>query len=1487
MSNQLQVSGEAKIRAIQGPVVANSGVITALDGDASEYVRGDGTLADFPTSTGGGSSVSYYLNTSVSQGTIGGVAYKQLSKTPISGAGTDITTSVNGYIASYITDANDPALLEVPAGNFNCEFYFSVNSNSHNPYVYAEVYKYDGTTFTLLGSNVSIPQYLSNGTTLSPYYFAIAVSTAVLTVTDRIAIRIYVNVDGRTVTLHTENNHLCQVVTTFSKGLISLNNLTRQNQFFGTGTSGTDFAISSATATHTFNLPVASASNTGKLSSTDWSTFNGKVPYTGAIANVDLGSFDLTADVITGATGSFTSSGAGIALNITKAGNNEGLYINKTSGSGNAATIVGTLEATTLVKTGGTSSQFLKADGTIDSSAYISLGSLSATSPIFYNSTTGVISSQAASATLEGYITTGTQTIAGLKTFSATLATNALIVSGQLTLYSTITNGSYTYTLPSATGTLALTSQIISISGTPNVIPRFNSAGTNIESGSILDYGTVIGTPPAGFVTVNARLTVNNYTEVNRYLSIIQNVDSSWALPSTGTSLEAFVTSTAGGTLITDTAYLRPRKASDDTFKRFIIQGDDLILNDTTSRRTLINKSSNAQTTSKLEVAGYARFDAAVNINSVLYFNATDSTTPTYLQAPSGNVTLLTTGTITLGTNSVSKFVFDVNGALNLGTSDNSNIININNQFSTLNSTLQGVHITPSILSASNSVLYTGVKSYPQFFLSFAGGANAYITHYSAINANNTANTANQIGVYIDNLTSVSGSYGIQSIINTATGSYNLYISGTAHNYLKGRLGVDQTNPLYAIDVTGDVNVTGNFKVNGTNLTQGVSGSGTQHYIPKFTSATSVGDSKIYQAPASGHLLVNTTYDYSASGGYLQVAGGFTTESFANIIYGSAPYVGNTVTLSLVNGNTVLSTGDRTYFIENKINTGSTSANYYLNYWNGNTGTTRYTLDHNGLHTFNNEVSISGATSIGGTLTGVSATFSGTLGITGALTGTTANFTGALNGTSATFTSAVTAPILVAKGSINYVDFLYSINDTLSHRIIAASYSATVPANNTLEFKVANQANGQATPLTLYGDGSSVFTNNLSIIAASNILLKLTSATSSSPIVDIELLRGTNTIWGSDAYTDYRIRSESDNLIIQSGTSGVTTTSLTIASTGATTFSSSLEAGKSGSLTVGDLFVDNPNKTVYVGRQSATGGDNSIFIVRNRLNSTYFYIDPSNDLAYFNNCKVGIGATTPNEALTIAGLFGNIRVYGRSGVSNNVISSNLYWNGSAWLHDNTSYGAAQIILSAQSGAIIFGTTGATSGDADERMRIRSDGNTTIGFTDGYSNIRLNVRGVDTSSSNFALHAETSTGTNFYVRNDGLINTGLKAASPYNQAITGRSAIIESTGSLGYLVSTRESKANIESIKNVDFINQLNPVQFNYRKKDTNTNEFTDELYDNITYGFIADEVEKVNKELVFYKENGSLAGVEYNNMIAILTKAIQELELRIKQLENK
>ncbi len=58
--------------------------------------------------------------------------------------------------------------------------------------------------------------------------------------------------------------------------ITSVNSLTAASQTLTTGTTGTDFNISSAGSTHTFNLPSASAGSRGVLSAADWATFNGK-----------------------------------------------------------------------------------------------------------------------------------------------------------------------------------------------------------------------------------------------------------------------------------------------------------------------------------------------------------------------------------------------------------------------------------------------------------------------------------------------------------------------------------------------------------------------------------------------------------------------------------------------------------------------------------------------------------------------------------------------------------------------------------------------------------------------------------------------------------------------------------------------------------------------------------------------------------------------------------------------------------------------------------------------------------------------------------------------------------------------------------------------------------------------------------------------------------------------------------------------------------
>ena len=267
--------------SVSGNPITTSGTLAVTGaGVVSQYVRGDGSLANFPTTSGGGASVSYYLNGSVSQGTFGGVAMKEINKTPIIGAGTDFTINANGYIQSFITDANDPNQLSIPAGNWNFETYFSASSNGGSPSFYVELYKWDGATLTLIASNSATPEGITNGTTIDLYLTALAVPQTTLALTDRLAVRIYVTHSGRTITLHTENSHLSQIITTFSTGLTALNGLTDQVQNFAVGTSGTDFAISSVTDIHTFNLPTASATNRGALSTTDWSAFNAKASYT-------------------------------------------------------------------------------------------------------------------------------------------------------------------------------------------------------------------------------------------------------------------------------------------------------------------------------------------------------------------------------------------------------------------------------------------------------------------------------------------------------------------------------------------------------------------------------------------------------------------------------------------------------------------------------------------------------------------------------------------------------------------------------------------------------------------------------------------------------------------------------------------------------------------------------------------------------------------------------------------------------------------------------------------------------------------------------------------------------------------------------------------------------------------------------------------------------------------------------------------------------
>ena len=462
------------------PLTSNGTIAVTGAGVASQYIRGDGTLANFPTSGGGGSSVAYYFNSSVSQGTLGGVAYRELSKVPIIGAGTDITIATNGYIANYITDAGDPSLLEIPAGNWNFEMFFSASSGGGSPSFYVELYKYDGTTFTLISSSSATPEGITNGTAIDLYTTALAVPLTTLTLTDRLAIRVYVNNSGRTITLHTENSHLCEVITTFSTGIAALNGLTAQVQYFATGTSGTDFNISSSTATHTFNIPDASATNRG-LITTGTQTIAGLKTITGVslilspvsgdagILNIKRGAFAGGINDYT----SITSQADDLSLVSLTSSTNRSIkfdFSSITSGIlrtytlPNASGTLALLESTQTfsgVNTFSALTSFTFSSGTrMDYGPYLTKGSVPT---VFSGSTTNIYSD----ATTNNIVIRDTSSIAKLL----------------------FDNSTQTYTFPAATGTIALTSNLSSY------VPYTGATGAvNLGAFNLTVNGIIVGT---------------------------------------------------------------------------------------------------------------------------------------------------------------------------------------------------------------------------------------------------------------------------------------------------------------------------------------------------------------------------------------------------------------------------------------------------------------------------------------------------------------------------------------------------------------------------------------------------------------------------------------------------------------------------------------------------------------------------------------------------------------------------------------------------------------------------------------------------------------------------------------------------------------------------------------------------------------------------------------------------------------------------------
>lgn len=262
-------------------------------------------------------------------------------------------------------------------------------------------------------------------------------------------------------------------------------------------------------------------------------------------------------------------------------------------------------------------------------------------------------------------------------------------------------------------------------------------------------------------------------------------------------------------------------------------------------------------------IAGYLGFDSSGNI-------LTTGASSQWIT--SGSNIYFNTGNVGIGTASPSEKLHISNAGQNL--------IRIQN---TLNNADAGIQFTNTSINAFMGVNATEAYIYTQ--------TNHGIVFYTNTVARVAINSAGNVGI---GTTSPSSKLEIQqaldnygyslSLKNTAFntwqfvhgGDNNLYVgyNATTRFFIgnTGNVGIGTSGPSYKLDVIGDINITGSYRVNGTPIGTGgggVSGSGSTNYLAKWSAGTALTNSQIFDNGSSIGLRTASPYyviDYQLTG---------------------------------------------------------------------------------------------------------------------------------------------------------------------------------------------------------------------------------------------------------------------------------------------------------------------------------------------------------------------------------------------------------------------------------------------------------------------------------------------------------------------------------------------------------------------------------------------------------------------------------------------
>ena len=322
----------------------------------------------------------------------------------------------------------------------------------------------------------------------------------------------------------------------------------------------------------------------------------------------------------------------------------------------------------------------------------------------------------------------------------------------------------------------------------------------------------------------------------------------------------------------------------------------------------------------------------------------------------------------------------------------------------------------------------------------------------------------------------------------------------------------------------------------------------------------------------------------------------------------------------------------------------------------------------------------------------------------------------------------------------------------------------------------------------------------------------------------------------------------------------------------------------------------------YPGLNTAEGQNALLGLTTGSANTAVGWFSLKSDTAGSFNTALGAGTLAAstgdqNTATGAAALFSDTT--GRFNTANGALT--LFSNTTGF--QNTANGASALfhnvdgIANTANGveALFFNTTG-SGNTANGAYALASNttggGNTAVGDgaltgnSSGFRNIALggNAGHNITGNNNIAIGnvGFANADNSIFIGND--MHTDCHIAGIYNSVLlSGEPVAVTSDGKLGFLPSSARFKRDIEPMgTSSKALLALKPVTFHYKGDKTNAPQF----------GLVAEEVAKVNPNLVVRNNKGELHTVRYDAVNAMLLneflkehKTVQELEAKVQKQE--